>query len=178
MPQGRGQYVETVDPIATLRVLEAAMESERERAVMAEGIADDLLGAVKLQTQAILKKVALNPSVFQCYQYVSNVRDPATNKGLFSGDFGDYISWAVIFATRVFYGVEPMFQINLPSIYTRHKQQRSDAEHMAQTTPPQMQPAPPALNYRGNLVGYSSLPQTYSEVEEDLRAGKSLCGEG
>ena len=70
---------------------------------MAAGIADDLLDTVKLQTQAILKKVALNPSVFQCYQYVSNVRDPATNKVLFSGDFGDYISWSVVFATRVFY---------------------------------------------------------------------------
>jgi hypothetical protein len=43
---------------------------------LAAGIADDLLDTVKLQTQAIHKKVALNPSIFQCYQYMSNVRDP------------------------------------------------------------------------------------------------------
>ena len=42
-----------------------------------------------------MKKVALNPSVFQCYQYVTGMADPDTGAVLFSGDFGDYVSWAV-----------------------------------------------------------------------------------
>ena len=88
-PQGNGQFVERVNPDM---VLIKIRDELNQRSYM-DNIADVSLNNLSLMTRAILKKVALNPSVFQCFQYVSNVKDPDTGANLLNGDFGDYISW-------------------------------------------------------------------------------------
>jgi hypothetical protein len=120
-PQGRGQYAEVVNPDTVL----IKARDEKNQANYMDNIAEATLNNLSMTTQAILKKVALNPSVFQCFQYVSNVRDPDTGAVLFNGDFGDYISWAVLWATDKFYGVQPSYMVDRPSEYTRMRKNRA-----------------------------------------------------
>lgn len=51
------------------------------------------MGALDVNTRAILKKVALNPSVFWGFQYVTSQFDGETGRVLFGGDIGDSLSW-------------------------------------------------------------------------------------
>ena len=53
--------------------------------------AGNMLKTLNIQTQAIMKKVALNPQVFWCFPYVSSVRD--SGMLMFSGDMGGHVSW-------------------------------------------------------------------------------------
>ena len=54
-------------------------------------VGGNIINTVSIQSQDILKKVALNPQVFWCYQYFSKTYDPDMGKVLFGGDNGDNI---------------------------------------------------------------------------------------
>ena len=60
-PQGRGQYAEVVNPDVVL----IKARDEKNQANYMDNIAEATLNNLSMTTQAILKKVALNPSMFQ-----------------------------------------------------------------------------------------------------------------
>jgi hypothetical protein len=166
-PQGRGQYAEVVNPDTVL----IKARDEKNQANYMDNIAEATLNNLSMTTQAILKKVALNPSVFQ---YVSNVRDPDTGAVLFHRDF-DYISWAVMWATDKFYGVQPSYMVDRPSEYTRMRKNRAE---MAQRQPlmdplgggfdPRaLQGHPPGQAYQNSqMIPFHMLPIDYTKEDE------------
>jgi hypothetical protein len=170
-PQGRGQYAEVVNPDAVL----IKARDERNQANYMDNIAEATLNNLSMTTQAILKKVALNPSVFH---YVSNVRDPDTGAKLFNGDFGDYISWAVMWATDKFYGVQPSYMVDRPSEYTWMRKNRAE---MAQRQP-LMDPlgggfdpriisgqghSPGQMYPNSNVIPFHMLPIDYTKEDDE-----------
>jgi hypothetical protein len=167
--QGKGFYSEHVDPLVELRKI----NQERDQKFYTESIADAALSNLSITTQALLKKVALNPSVFQCYQYVSNVRDPDTGAVLFNGDFGDYVSWCVLWTTDKFYGVQPSYIIDRPSEYLRLKeirklqQQRQLLPNSGENNPFNNLPVPGQNHYPGSYPAIPShlIPKNREELK-------------
>ncbi|MFC1804010.1 hypothetical protein ACFL0D_08625 [Thermoproteota archaeon] len=78
-PTPQGFDMRYVDPRAELRKL----QSEKEGAHVMTAVGDNLIKTLNIPSDAIMKKVALNLQVFWCYQYVSIVKDPDSNKVLF-----------------------------------------------------------------------------------------------
>jgi hypothetical protein len=72
-------------PLAVLRELEEQEEPDEEF----KRISQNMWTLLDVNTQAIMKKVALNPSVFWGFQYVISAKDPDTGIVLFSVDIGD-----------------------------------------------------------------------------------------
>jgi hypothetical protein len=163
---GNGVYSERVNPWEVLSQLEAEIQAEQTRSSLEKDIVEGLLESVKVNTQAILRKVALNPSVYQCFQYVSNVRDLESGRVLFGGDFGDYISYCVLYATRNIYGVEPSFIVDLPSLYTQHKKERQYKRVQPQL-PFRQQANPGGKLNQGTRIGASFLPHHYVADEDE-----------
>ena len=126
----------------------------------------DLIKIIPLEFESIMKKVALNPLVFQCYNYVNTVRDPETGADLYDGDFADYISWCVIWATEKFYGVSPSFIIDLPSEYTRMKQIKKARR---ESNNPYYNPYTPSSinNPQARQIPYSIFPPPFKQKTEE-----------
>jgi hypothetical protein len=70
-----------------------------------------------------MKKIAFNPSIFQCWQFVSNAEDPDTGYPFIppDWDFGDYVNHCVLWTTENEYGIIPTVLYNRPSRYTIYK---------------------------------------------------------
>ena len=95
---------------------------------------DEIMGAVgenmvrqlTVHTQAIMKKVAFNPNVFQCWQFVSNAVDEDTGTPFIppTWDLGDYVSHCVAWCTEHEYGIVPTVLYNRPSRYTQLRELR------------------------------------------------------
>jgi hypothetical protein len=60
-------------------------------------IGDQMIQGLSVHTQAIMKKVALNPSVFQCWYFVSSAIDHDTGDPFVppTWEFGDFVSHCV-----------------------------------------------------------------------------------
>jgi len=67
-----------VDPRAELNKIYGEDEGSR----VMTSVGGQMLNTLNIQTQAIMKKVALNAQVFWCFQYVSSVRDPEREPSL------------------------------------------------------------------------------------------------
>jgi len=87
-------------------------------------ISEMMMDELKIKTNAIMKKVALNPSVYWGHTYVTTQKDPDTGEPLFIGDLGDWLNWCNEFTLDKGYGVVPAMIVGRPSFYTYLRQQR------------------------------------------------------
>ena len=60
---------------------------------------------LKVNTLAIMKKVAMSPTTVMGYAYVQAMKT-AEGAPYFVGDIGDFVNWCVRFALKFGYGVE------------------------------------------------------------------------
>ena len=109
-----------VDPHRELLSLKRSAQGDR----IMNAVGEQMITSLSVHTQAIMKKVAFNPNVFQCWQYVSNAVDPETGHPFVSPDwdFGDFVSHCILWTTEHEYGVVPTVIFNRPSRYTRYKE--------------------------------------------------------
>lgn len=102
----------------------ARIQVEEQGAAVFENVRENMFTQLNVSTQSIIKKVALNPSVFWLYSYVTSVLDPDEQIPLFIGDLGDFVSFCVRFAGEAYYGVVPTFVTNRPSFLETLRNQR------------------------------------------------------
>ena len=112
-PDGR-RMITPVNPNAELRRL----REESQGSDVLDAVNKNMIEQLQLTTQSIIKKVALNPTVFWLYQYVKSVRDPIAGIPLFEGDMGDFLSFCARFTGEAYYGVVPTYLTNRPSMLT------------------------------------------------------------
>ena len=64
---------------------------------------------VGIQTQAIMKKVGLNPDVFQCYSWLRSKVDAETGEYIMrrSMDIGEFVNWCVKYTMQEAFGYVP-----------------------------------------------------------------------
>lgn len=74
--RGRGYYSEIVDPYEALQAIEEAGSQDE----ILKRVGENMWGVLDVNTQAILRKVALNPSVFWGFQYVKSKFDHETGR--------------------------------------------------------------------------------------------------
>ncbi len=111
-----------VDPRQELLSIRRSTEGEQIMGAMGENMVNQLT----VHTQAIMKKVAFNPNVFQCWQFVSNALDEDTGNPFIplDWDLGDYVSHCVAWCTEHEYGIVPTVLYNRPSRYTQLRELR------------------------------------------------------
>ncbi len=111
-----------VNPNAELRRLR---EVGQDVQVMNK-VRESMMSQLEITTQSIIKKVALNPSVFWTYSYVTSVNDPDEGIPLFDGDLGDFVSFCVKFTGEAYFGVVPTIMTNRPSMLTSLRNSRKN----------------------------------------------------
>jgi len=87
-PSGR-TIITPVNPIAELQ----RISSQAQGDAILQNVNKNMIEQLEISTQAIIKKVALNPTVFWLHQYVTSIRDKSTGLPLFVGDIGDFLSF-------------------------------------------------------------------------------------
>ena len=130
-----GQWMHTVKQANGSILLTPVDPRQELLTIKREAQGDEIMGAVgehmiqqlSVHTQAIIKKVALNPNVFQCWQFVSSARDQDTGDPFIppTWDLGDFINHCVLWTTENEYGVVPTVLFNRPSRYTRFREMRN-----------------------------------------------------
>jgi len=123
-PSGR-TIITPVNPIAELRRL----TKETQGNAILDNVNKNMIEMLEISTQSIIKKVALNPTVFWIHQYVTSVKDQNTGLPLFTGDIGDFLSFCVRFTGEAYYGVVPTYVTNRPSFLTSLNQQNRRATY-------------------------------------------------
>ena len=119
-PSGR-TIITPVNPMVELQRLSSQAQGDN----ILKHVNKNMIEQLEISTQAILKKVALNPTVFWLFQYVTSVKDKNTGLPLFVGDIGDFLSFAARFTGEAYYGVVPTYVTNRPSFLTTlHEQQQ------------------------------------------------------
>ncbi len=111
-----------MNPHAELRRLRA---SSQDVQVMNK-VRESMMSQLEITTQSIIKKVALNPSVFWTYSYVTSVNDPDEGIPLFEGDLGDFVSFCVKFTGEAYFGIVPTIMTNRPSMLTSLRNSRKN----------------------------------------------------
>ena len=74
--------------------------------IIGSAVSRATLEGVTVRTQAIMSKVALNPSLVLAHSYLANSVDADTQRPYFEGDFGDFLNWAAQYALLDAYGVQ------------------------------------------------------------------------
>ena len=88
-------------------------------------ISEMVMEELKVNANALFRKIALNPSVYQAHMYVTKVTDPLTGQPLFQGDIGDWLSWCSEYTLDNFYGAAPAMLTGRPSRYQQWKTQQT-----------------------------------------------------
>lgn len=149
-----------VDPHRELLSLKRSAQGDR----IMNAVGEQMITSLSVHTQAILKKVAFNPNVFQCWQYVSNAVDPETGHPFVSPDwdFGDFVSHCILWTTEHEFGVVPTVIFNRPSRYTQYKE---IMRHRNQGNPYYYD------ENRGDRkpISHLDLPSRWGEEREDQR---------
>ena len=137
-PSGR-TIITPVNPMAELQRLSSQAQGD----AILQNVNKHMIEQLEISTQAIIKKVALNPTVFWLFQYVTSIRDKDTGLPLFVGDIGDFLSFCARFTGEAYYGVVPTYVTNRPSFLTtlNQQQQRSTYADQPQLTYNQLQSA-------------------------------------
>jgi len=136
-PSGR-TIITPVNPLAELQRLSSQAQGD----AILQNVNKHMIEQLEISTQAIIKKVALNPTVFWLFQYVTSIRDKNTGLPLFVGDIGDFLSFCARFTGEAYYGVVPTYVTNRPSFLTTlHQQQMSTYAGQPQLTYNQLQSA-------------------------------------
>jgi hypothetical protein len=126
--QSNGSIVLTsVDPRKELTKVRREFEGDK----LMDSVGDNLIKQLSVSTKAIFRKVAFNPSVFQCWTFIANAFDEETGDPYIPADwdFGDFVSNCVLWTSENLYGVVPTILFNRPSRYTKLKELRQRSKN-------------------------------------------------
>ncbi len=90
----------TIIPINVREELARAYQAESGNRLQAK-MGGMMIEELEIVTQAIFRKVTLNPTLFQIFDTVRNLKDSEHQEFLFNGDFGDFISESVMYIPDV-----------------------------------------------------------------------------
>jgi hypothetical protein len=84
-------------------------EKEQRVDKLGDQLSDITMRYIDLHVEKIVRKVALNPSIYQLYNYAKNKVDFKTGERWLPEkmDIGDFVSWCVRVAMKAGFGVEP-----------------------------------------------------------------------
>jgi hypothetical protein len=81
-----------------------------------------------IRAHTILKKIALNPTMYLCYNYLSQVKDPETDLPYFEGDFANFLNFCVQFTMDKGLGIMPAMITGRPSVLQLMREQKRSKE--------------------------------------------------